>query len=368
MKTDATGTLVNTVNARTPPPFAGNSDVSATDTNTITSQADLSITKMGPATVVAGNNVVYTITVMATGPSAATNTMVNDTTPSGLAFVSNSGDCMTAFPCDLGTLAPNDRRVITTTFAVPQDYRTPDPIHNVATVSSVTPPINRSADATTRVTPMADVAVTKSVEPATGVVGDTVTLTIDVTNNGPNAASGVTVTDLLPAGLALTDQSPSQGAYVATTGQWTIGDLDIGASAQLTLTAQITLPGMLTNIATKTGADEADPNTSNDSSSATVNAGTLADVGLLKTVDNPNPKLGDMVTFTVTATNYGPSPASNVVVTDVVPPPGGLGFVSAIPSQGSSTSAPESGPSATWTSVTSSRSPWSPRSTRPGRS
>ena len=140
VKTDATGTLVNTVNARTPPPFAGNSDVSATDTNTITSQADLSITKMGPATVVPGNNVVYTITVMATGPSAATNTMVNDTTPSGLAFVSNSGDCMTAFPCDLGTLAPNDRRVITTTFAVPQDYRTPDPIHNVATVASETPP------------------------------------------------------------------------------------------------------------------------------------------------------------------------------------------------------------------------------------
>ena len=91
---------------------------------------------------------------------------------------------------------------------------------------------------------------------------------------------------------------------------------------------------MLTNIATKTGANEADPDTSNDSSSATVNAGTLADVGLLKTVDNPNPKLGDMVTFTVTATNYGPSPASNVVVTDVPQPPGGLGFVSAIPSQG----------------------------------
>src|SRR5262249_38423348 len=63
VKPDAIGTLVNTVNAKTPPPFAGSSDVSATDVDTITSEADLSITKTGPATVIPGNNVVYTITV-----------------------------------------------------------------------------------------------------------------------------------------------------------------------------------------------------------------------------------------------------------------------------------------------------------------
>ena len=336
VRPDATGTLVNTINAKNPPNFAGTSDVSATDTDTITSQADLSIAKSGPVTVIPGNNIVYTITVNNGGPSTAQTVSVADPTPSGLTFVSNSGDCTTAFPCALGTLAPGDQRVITATFAVPQDYRAPDPISNLATVSSATPdptPGNNTAGFLTSVNTLADIAVTKSVDPPTGLVGDTVTFTIDVTSNGPNSASGVVVTDLLPAGLALSNASPSQGGYVAATGQWIIGNLANGASAQLALTTQITIPGALTNIATKTAANEPDPNTSNDSSSATVNAGTLADVGLLKTVDNPNPAVGDTVTFTVTATNHGPSPASNVVVTDVVVP-GGLGFVSAIPSQG----------------------------------
>jgi uncharacterized repeat protein (TIGR01451 family) len=337
VRPDATGTLVNTINARNPPPFAGNSDVSATDVDTITAQADLSITKAGFATVLPGNNVVYTITVDNHGQSTAQDVSVADPTPSGLTFVSNTGACTTEFPCDLGALAPGDQRVITATFAVPPEYRAPNPISNVATVSSATPDPNHDNNTDTfqtNVNTLADIAVTKSVAPQTGLVGDTVTFTIEVTNNGPNSASGVVVTDLLPAGLALTDQSPSQGVYVAATGQWIVGSLANGANAQLMLSAQITIPGALTNIATKTAANEPDPNTSNDSSSATVNAGTLADVGLLKTVDNPNPAVGDIVTFTVTATNSGPLPATNVVVTDAVIP-GGLSFIPpAVTSQG----------------------------------
>ena len=46
--------------------------------------------------------------------------------------------------------------------------------------------------------------MTKSVAPTTGIlVGDTVTFTVQARNNGPNAATGVVVTDLLPAGLTL---------------------------------------------------------------------------------------------------------------------------------------------------------------------
>jgi uncharacterized repeat protein (TIGR01451 family) len=59
----------------------------------------------------------------------------------------------------------------------------------------------------------------------------------------------------------------------------------------------------------------------------------VADVGLLKTVSNPAPLVTQSFTFTVTATNNGPSTANGVIVTDVLP--ANLGFVSAVPSQGS---------------------------------
>ena len=100
----------------------------------------------------AGTNVVYTITVTNAGPSDATGVTLTDPTPPGLTFVSNAGDCTTAFPCNLGTLPPGATRTITATFAIPSGYTTPNPIANTATVSSPTPDAaagNNSATATT---------------------------------------------------------------------------------------------------------------------------------------------------------------------------------------------------------------------------
>ena len=101
--------------------------------------AALQITKAGPANAVAGTNIVYTITVTNAGPSDATGVTLTDPTPPGLTFVSNAGDCTTAFPCNLGTLPPGATRTITATFAIPSGYTTPNPIANTATVSSPTP-------------------------------------------------------------------------------------------------------------------------------------------------------------------------------------------------------------------------------------
>jgi uncharacterized repeat protein (TIGR01451 family) len=58
----------------------------------------------------------------------------------------------------------------------------------------------------------------------------------------------------------------------------------------------------------------------------------VADLQLLKSVNNPTPNLGDTITFTVTLNNLGPDQATGVVVRDTLPP--GLAFVNSSVSQG----------------------------------
>jgi uncharacterized repeat protein (TIGR01451 family) len=81
--------------------------------------ADLSETKtVSPASVTVGQNVTYTLTSSNAGPTAATNTVVTDTLPAGVAFVSASpsqGSCAgtTTITCSLGTVAAGGHATIT---------------------------------------------------------------------------------------------------------------------------------------------------------------------------------------------------------------------------------------------------------------
>ena len=205
---NATGLLVNTATV-TAPAGAVDGDTAnntATSSVTLTPSADLRITKEGPLNAVAGTNVVYTITVTNAGPSDATGVTLADPTPPGLTFVSNAGDCTTAFPCNLGTLPRAATRTITATFAIPAGYTTPNPIANTATVSSLTPDAaagNNSATTNTPVgTPVTDLHITKTNGVNGVVAGRPTTYTITVTNPlGPSDASGATVTDTFPATL-----------------------------------------------------------------------------------------------------------------------------------------------------------------------
>uniref|UniRef100_UPI0005945613 DUF11 domain-containing protein n=1 Tax=Gorillibacterium massiliense TaxID=1280390 RepID=UPI0005945613 len=196
--------------------------------------------------------------------------------------------------------------------------------------------VSSHSDCSVTVPQQADLSITNTVSSATPNVGDTITFTVTVTNNGPDLATAVEVTDLLPAGLTLVSAAPSQGTYISATGAWTVGTVTTASPASLTLRATVVSPAAHTNTATISHADQLDPNTVNNTSSATVTP-QQADLIITNTVSSATLNVGDTITFTVTVANNGPDSATGVTVTDLLP--AGLTFVSATSSQGSYNSA-----------------------------
>lgn len=163
--------------------------------------ADLSIGKVGPASVVRSASIAYTLTITNNGPADAVGVTVSDSTPPGLTFVSTSGACTTAFPCFLGNLSAGASRTITATFTVAANYSGPDPIVNTATVSS-----NTTDTTSTNNTAAASTAVTCTVPAAPAAVA----IAPSANPTGP-----VTATDFLKLGwsVPLTGPPPSRYEY-----------------------------------------------------------------------------------------------------------------------------------------------------------
>jgi uncharacterized repeat protein (TIGR01451 family) len=187
---------------------------------------------------------------------------VTDPTPPGLTFVSNAGACTTASPCALGTLAAGAVSTITTTYAIPAEYVTPDPIVNTATVASATPDpaaANNSSTAMTGIgASVTDLRIAKTDGFSSLVPGQTTTYTITVTNNGPSAAIGTRVRDAFPAaltGVPGTCVGSGGGAcgVAAGTGDIDIAvDVPVGATVVVTATGTVAAnaTGLLVNTAT----------------------------------------------------------------------------------------------------------------------
>jgi uncharacterized repeat protein (TIGR01451 family) len=345
---------VNAANEFDPDSTPGNSAAGEDDqaSFTVTPQSiDLSLTKnVDNATPEIGDNVIFTITVLNSGSIAATNVAVSDVLPSGLTFVSstptqgsiNSGSGIWT----VGGVANGASATLQITAQVANGgVKT-----NTAQVSAAdqtdadSTPGNSAAgeddQASITVTPQSsDLSLTKVADTATPQVGQNVTFTIMLANAGPTAATGVQVRDPLPSGLTFVSSTPSTGTYNSTTGIWTVGGVAVGANPTLQIVATVATAGAKTNTAQVSASDQTDidstPNNSNasedDQASVTINP-PVADLSLTKTVDNAGAGVGQLILFTVTVTNSGPSTAANVVVTDSLP--SGLTYTSSTATQG----------------------------------
>jgi uncharacterized repeat protein (TIGR01451 family) len=172
---------------------------------------------------------------------------------------------------------------------------------------------------------VADLALTKTVDNASPLVGRIVTFTLTLTNNGPDTATNVTVKDLLPPGLSFAGATPSGGtSYDFTTGVWTVPSLANGATVTLALQATVDTVGAHTNTAEVTASDQPDPNSTPNNNNP--NEDDQASVTLAAIFDPPS---GHKVLNAVNLPelewrmvwiNSGNIAAINVQISDPIPP------------------------------------------------
>jgi uncharacterized repeat protein (TIGR01451 family) len=183
----------------------------------------------------------------------------------------------------------------------------------------------------------ADLALTKSVNRTFVLPGSNFVYTVTATNKGPNVATGVTVRDLLPAGLIFV--SGGAGVYSSSNGIWTIGTLNVNAGTTLQFTVRASVAGVYTNMAQVWAANVFDPNStpsnnvpSEDDQASVVITAVAPGVTLVKTSGSTADgaiqyvTAGQPVVYSFRVVNSGNTHLTGLVVTD-----NKLGAVGVIP-------------------------------------
>ena len=318
------GTTFNSASVTATEPETQAANNSTTHSTTSRQAADLALTKSAPASIVPGNPLAWTLTVTNNGPAASNGAQVTDTLPAGVTFVSASPGCAFAagtVTCTLGALANGASTNLTINVTVNSPYTGANPLVNSATVTAVNEidivPGNNTGTASTTITQQADLALTKTVNVASPAVGSNVVFTITVTNNGPNQADSVQVSDQLPAGFTFVSATASVGSYASGTGIWTIGALAFPGSATLQITATVNASGPYTNTAT-VSSPTPDPNPGNETGTAT--PVPLSPPTLGKSIAPATITAGGPATLTITLGNPNTLPlALAAAFTDTMP-------------------------------------------------
>jgi uncharacterized repeat protein (TIGR01451 family) len=360
--------------------FSVNSDVSdpnnansseTESTAYVTPDADISVTNSdSPDPVSPGATITYTQSITNSGPDAA-NATFSQVLQSSVGFQSLSApagwSCTTpavgasgAINCTFASFASGatanftlvvtviaNSGIVTNTVTGGSNVQDPDHTDDSATVT------------TTILAPViADLGITKSTTSDGAAAGASVAYTITLTNNGPDAAANVVVTDTLPAELLFQSINVPAGFSCTTPAAGATGTITCtapsmasGTTVVFTLVVKLTAnaTGPINNTVSAT-SDTDDDNSGNDSGSAapvTVGSNGTADLSVDKSTPTTTAAPGDPVTYTISVTNNGPNPANDVIVNDDLPP--SLLFQSITPAAGFTCTTPAAGASGTIT-------------------
>ena len=285
----------------------------------VTLEIDKSVT---PGPVVAGGQITYTIVATNTGLSQASNVTISDTLPLSVTGVTSSTlgglTCSgtAVIRCSVPTLNVNSPVTLLMTGTVAAN--TPDgvSITNTAAVTATEQTTPATDTASKTITTSADVTVSIAEEPAVGTlkVGDTLTYTVDITNNGLSVAKTVLVSVTLPISVAYVGVVPPASGFTgpaASGGKWiwSAASFAVG-NTQLVFTGTITGTGVIST-SVVIGSDTSDPVANNSASTPE------------RTVPNQPPELNLQATETtgyITTTTGNLLIAPSALITDVDTP------------------------------------------------
>ena len=313
-------------------------------TNWIGQTSDLALDKVTTSTAAAqGSTITYTIYTANNGPTTATDVTVTDVLPAQLLFQSLAApagwSCTTpavgangTVTCTLASMpAPSAAQFTLVTTVAPLATGT---ITNAATISGpyVTDPVPNGSGSSSPVAVAgnSDLGITKTTGATGATRGGALSYTITVTNNGPEAAASVVMTDTLPASLlfqSIATPGPQWNCTtpaVGTTGTITCSTATLanGATAVFTLNTTVAnnATGSITNTASVAhSGPDANGGNSGASSPATPVAAASADLTATKTTATTSVTPGQAFSYTINVTNNGPDLAANPSMTDNLP-------------------------------------------------
>ncbi|MEA1965036.1 MAG: hypothetical protein U9O41_07930 [Candidatus Aerophobetes bacterium] len=279
----------------------------------INSEAILILSKADyPDPVPAGNLLTYTLTYQNTGTATTTGTVITDTLPNEVTYVSAtpapssiSGKVLT---WEIGDLAPDGSHTITIETRVNSPLPDGTKIRNRASITSSLGVGADVEDTTVVSAPILSIEKTDSQDPVEG--SGTLTYTITIANSGNADATNVVVTETYDVNFAFSSATPAPDA--GTNNQWTFAIIAAGASKTITITGTALLKGEASLINTVSFTSD-----NAGGGSVTETTGVIsANLEVTKT-DTPDPVIaGNILSYSITVTNLGPSDAQNVVVSE----------------------------------------------------
>ena len=246
-----------------------------------------------------GDTLTYTISVKNNGDKVA-KAIIYDNVPEGTVLLNkdNNEDENTKKLTWRVTVEPGETENVEFTVRVKAEKGT---IKNSAIVNGKT--TNETE------TGIINITGKKEVNTSEAKVGDTLTYTIKLTNNG-NADGTVTVTDEIPAGTTLVEKSITNNG-VESNGTITWTDVEVKAGDTVEVSFKVTINSdTKTSVTNKAVIDGNKPTEEVETKVANI-TGT-------KTVDKTETKVGDTLTYTITLTNSGNADGM-VTVTDEIP-------------------------------------------------
>jgi uncharacterized repeat protein (TIGR01451 family) len=313
----AAAQVTNTATASAVDPDSGNPVPSNQSSKMVplSTSADVSLTKTltTAAPYTAGQSISYTIVVANAGPATATSIQVTDS-PTNLTITNVSGSGCSALPCTIASLAANANTTITVTATI----NAAGAFDNSANATAAEPdpvPSNNTDNTGNGGTAVAsaDMSIVKTFNTQGPYHhGDTISMNLHVVNNGPSAATNVTVVDSSHPGLTITGVSGGGCSSMPCN----VGTMNSNDFVDITITATIDAPGSFQNNAS-VSADQTDPDTSNNSSQLNAVAATSADVSIVKAITTAGPyHAGESITYTLTVHDNGPTAATMLTITD----------------------------------------------------